>query len=295
MENKYNKDVTILSTFQIRPEKTMWKECIRSYYQTMVPPYPLHLIQDDSTPSYHEELCKVLDELGANYKFIKSEYPGAFGAVYSLIKEVKTKYFFFIIDDVIMVKDKDIITPLVHFMEENKEVIQIKLGGGPISEGPSNKYWVIDKPGGNRTLNVPGNPVLHPTKTIGNNTIWTFSLIPENTRGQYPLPWYNGFLRTSIFHKINDIIINLYKNDQNTARQRLRHHYHRWSHYIAYTQYYHVDTLPTLYKLGWPPKFEFLSNYKTGWLNMCNYIYCLHNRCESPLHKFKITHTQELT
>lgn len=206
-----------------------------------------------------------------------------FDAVLNLIDKVKTKYFMFLIDDVCQIVKKDFVTPIIQYMESNERVIQVKYGGGIISEGHTNISNLLIN---NDNVAFTKSPKTVFTRNkIHNDTIWTFDIAHQNIKEEFIFSYYNCIMRTKVFQQINDII-NLNQSN-NVWHKRIT-----WSDYLAYINY-SPNTCNQINKLGFPAPFKFLENYQTGWLNFCNYIFAI-DRGISDVNAFIKTHTKEI-
>ena len=168
-------------------------------------------------------------------------------------------------------------------MEKDNKTIQVKIGGGGVCSGkrPSNTNNIILNKDGTVSLRVNKKVKWHPNK-YRNDTIWVMDLKSENTEGEMPITYWNCIHRTDIFKKINDLI----------KIKKSRTHSKSWAHYQCYTNY--VGAKNSIIKTkGWPKDFKFLNDYKTGWLNMCCYIYPF-QRNKIPYDTFKESHTVEI-
>lgn len=273
-------NLTILSPIKVYGFKadTIY-DCIESYYNC-IDERPLHLIKDDSAPNHKEDVKNKLDELNANYRFINDgEYTNMFDAVVTLIENVNTKYFTFIIDDVITTKSYDFFTPAIQAMEQNEDLIQVKFGGGQLSEGSSNRDLINRINDDELTLKI--NNVKYNRIKLEKGSVWVTSLDHSNIINDFPLSYYNCIMRTDVFKYIHKKIIeNRGQFPDNT-----------WSDYLAYINYTQGinDRVRTN---NWPQEFRFLNEKLTGWVNMASYIYAI-NRHQVDYNSFCESHTLE--
>ena len=275
-----DKKITILSPLFIKGDKiNYYKKCIKSFYDSIEEPYPLHIIKDDSSQETHEEVKKLMKEINPNHIFLdRKNKTNGFTSVSELIDYVETKYFLFLIDDAIMTVKENIIEPIVEHMDKDEKTIQVKIGGGLLCNGTgkTNKDNIIKHK--DNTVSLYSNKeVKYKPYVYGDNIVWVMDLKSKNTLGEMPISFWNCVHRTEIFKKINDII----KNKKGPKKY--------WSHYQAFVNYTGGRN-NIIKKNGWPKDFEFLDNYKSGWLNMCCYLYPF-NRCRFSLNDFKKTHT----
>lgn len=297
--SKYNEKVTILSPTYLcgtkhpttgshtHSLKSNWyQKVFNSYYTSFKKPYPVHHIKDDSAPRAKKELEKYLQTIGANYKLVATnEKTNGFHALIKLIESVETEYMFFILDDVMQVKPKDFITPCVELMEEQKDILQVKLGSGFAGSGNNNKDNVVLLGNGKAAPKVAPESVYTANSTSTGDVVWTMQLEPKNIRNVFPLSYYNCIMRTEYVKRIHEVVMT--KGVNKTGRD--------FSTYLEYMNYTN-DTNNLVNEKGWPSGFEFISEYKTGWLNFASYIYHL-GRAGRSLERAKQhanTHTHEI-
>jgi hypothetical protein len=278
-----NDKITILTPLFLNHHKlSMFEVSIKSFYDNMEKPYPLHIIKDDSPLPLHEEAKKIIGKINDNHLFLpRTTKTNGFEVIIELIDKVTTDYFFFIIDDAAMTISKDFITPIITHMEKNKKTIQVKIGGGVLCRpNVSNLHNITLNEDDTLYLNANKNVKWYPSR-MGKDTIWTMELKDKNIKGEMAITYWNCVLRTNIFKKINNII----KDKKGKFKDKF------WHDYQSYTNY-GGDINDKVFNNGWPDGFEFLNNYDSGWLNMCCYIYPF-GRSPIPYNIFKTTHTKE--
>lgn len=274
------KDITFLSPIKLDNKKLpYWQHTINTYHRAIRGNFK-HIICDDSSPEYHEKGQETLK--GRGHKIYIPPANSFIGAVVNLIETVETPYFAFITDDVCLTTNEDIFTPSIEFLENNEDVCQVKIGGGCLSDGNSNRENIKfgDQFHNSHFVVNPGNPLT----PIGyyNHTFWLESTNSPNIKNIFPFSYYNCIMRTSVFKdKIHPIV-----------KSRLTPRDKTWSDYLAKINY-SIGICNKINELGYPKGFEFLNNYYTAWIDLCNYIYCF-DRHHLSYEQFCKTHTNKL-
>jgi hypothetical protein len=277
------KDITFLSPFRLDGVKLgLFEHTVNSYYDSFGENRPLHLICDDSDSDSHWRAKNILENRTANVKYLEPA-GSMINAVVKLIEAVKTPYFAFITDDVCLITERDIWSACLYHLKHKNKCVQIKIGGGAVSDGPNNRsnlYRVTNQP-----VYLRQNPYSDfDCVRLGNpekDAVWTESLESKKQRGVFPLSYYNCVMRTDFFHRIHEII-----KPRITAADKT------WSDYLAKTNKC-VGISDDVYNTGWPEGLSFINEYRSGWLNFCNYIYCF-GRYPQSLEDFKKSHTEEI-
>lgn len=292
--SKYNDQVTILSPTYLsgkshsqtgghtHSNKPQWyKKVFKSFYDSMKQPYPIHNIKDDSDDNSKKEFKNFLESINANYTFLGGKRTNGFTALIRLLESIETPYFFFVLDDTMLVKKKDFITPCIEAMNNDDTLAQIKLGCGFVCHGRTNKDIVKIHDNGTASPIVAPNSIYTPEKLSTGDVVWKMSLNHKNILNVFPLSYHNCFMRTSFAMKIHKKIMEKKDISGND-----------FSDYLIHTNY-ERDTCNKINKNGWPKGFEFIEEYKNGWLNFASYLYPI-GRLQESEDSFKKTHTFEI-
>lgn len=223
---------------------------------------PLHLIRDDSSMNNKMEVIRSLEDVNANYKLIDGR-KGAFFSVGELIRNVKTPYFMFILDDVEFITTKDILSPIIEALDKDKDVIQIKYGGGFLTDSVINNTKTVKFVENNNISPYLNDQIYIKNKIDETNTSWVTSLQSDKIVGVFPLSYWNCLMRTDFFQKVDTKIESIFTESRP---------HKSWSDYCAYTNY-SINLSPQISNDGWPEGFDFINNYKTAYLNFASYIY----------------------
>ena len=166
-----------------------FKTCFSSY-KFIIEKYKINLkIADESDENYSQEVRTFLKRLDITKNFIGSD--GFVDAIQNLIQAVNTEYFFFILDDVELLKQKDFIAPSLAAFKENRDLIQVKYGGG-LSAGKNKKQNLA-------LYKHDYKPFEHDLDIVWINKIGL-------DREAYIFSHYNCVLKTEIFQKIDSLI-----------------------------------------------------------------------------------------
>ena len=250
---------------QWHPVLDTFKKSLKSFYDILDKNNlgrPLHLIRDDSSTENKMEVIKSLEEVNANYKLIDGR-KGAFFSVGELIRNVKTPYFMFILDDVEFITTKDILTPMIESLDKDEDIIQILFGGGFLTDSRESNNQTINFTGEDTVTPYLNNQIYTRNKIDDHNTSWVTSLESDKIMGVFPLSYWNCLMQTNFFQKIDDKIESMFTESRPHSS---------WSDYCAYTNY-SVNISPLIANEGWPKGFEFINEYKTAYLNFASYIY----------------------
>lgn len=272
-------NLTILTPYKHTSNALVFR-CLKSYYNTFdkTQTYPLHLICTDSQAST-KLIEPYLKTLQANYQLL-DECNNFCQSIIRLIEQVTTDYFCFVIDDVELLTTKNILKSCIEYLDVSPNVCQVKIGGGFISDGPTNKSNLNFVSNRNIIPNV--NPCTNYTPyNLNKNTFWEAPLSHKNIFGHFPLSYWNCIMRTETFHKIHNVI-----------KSRITSKDITWSDYLAKINYSRGIS-NDIYNKGWPIGLEFISHYWYAWLNFCDYLYP-HGRLPTTLQHHKQTHMEEI-
>ena len=166
-----------------------FQACFTSY-KFVVEKYKVVLnIADESNGYYSQQIRSFLRKYDVEKNFIKSN--GYVDAVQRLIQSVKNDYFFFIVDDVELLRQKDFIKPSIAAFRENGDLIQIKFGGG-LSARKS------------KVENLKMYKDLYRPFQYQADVVWVNKISLDRER--YIFSHYNCVLKTEIFQKIDSRI-----------------------------------------------------------------------------------------
>jgi len=273
-----SKDLTILMA--VNSQLSKFQHVITSYYACFqgYRRLPKLVISPGSNVNV-EEIQEYLHGQKIPHKILDSN-DSFIRAIVELIDSVKTPYFMFMLDDVCVCKTKDFFTPIKQAFKKNKQLIQVKFGGGAVTDGERNIDNIYVE-GGVANLRHAPNLKFHPYITKSQDTVWIGSLNHQHIQNIYAISQWNAVMRTSVFKDIHSVIKSRISGSDST-----------WSDYLALINYSggirnHVQ------ERGWPQGLEFLDNCQTGWLNFCSYIYA-HGRQNQNLQTFVQTHTEEI-
>jgi|TARA_R110002020_G_scaffold332719_1_gene548130 hypothetical protein len=250
---------------QWHPVVETFKKSLKSFYDILDENNlgrPLHLIRDDSSMDNKMKVIESLEEVNANYKLIDGR-KGAFFSVGELIRNVKTPYCMFILDDVEFITTKDILTPMIESLEKDEDIIQILFGGGFLTDSRESNNETINFTEDGTVTPYLNNQIYTRNKIDNNNTSWVTSLESDKIVDVFPLPYWNCLMQTKFFQKIDTKIESIFTESRPHSS---------WSDYCAYTNY-SVNISPLISKEGWPEGFDFINQYKTSYLNFASYIY----------------------
>ena len=215
-------DATALIPLKVKSDKQweLFKRCFASYVSVLKKHNISLHVACESSEKYKVQIKRFIENNGLKIeKTIESS--GYVAAIKNLIQSVNTSFFFFIVDDVELLKNKDFILPCVSFMQENPQVVQIKIGGGLVYSRDKKKntelYSAFYK------INVC-NEV---------DTIWTGALTQD--RENYIFSHYNCVLRTDIFQLYDN------KNNKNACN---------WDDYVVLLKRNYLQEFEG-YETGW--------------------------------------------
>lgn len=272
------KKISFLSPIRITNDQQFQKfvNVINKYYSIIDADRVEHIIKDDSPLQFKKKVSDFLLSNNKNCKIIHAPYTILSRAFELLINECRTEYLTFVFDDVIPVTGKDFITPCITAMDNDKDLLQICIGGTFISSVASNTSYlsVID---GDLFLN---NQIKLDHEIIVEDTIWkTRNDVITLSKIMYIMAFWNQVMRTPESKKFVKIIRSKYDPQNPSADLFCAHCYEggRWNTAI-----------------GWADGMEWLGDYKIGFLNFCPYIYP-NGRINKRIDVFEKEHCNEIT
>lgn len=181
-------NINVLVPLKIRSEKQylLFKQCVQSYEHLFDKERISFKVADDSLSPYASNVKEQFESYGCEIEYIASN--GYVDAVRNLFRVADQKYIFWIFDDVQLLTKKDIISPCIRALEDNQNLIQIKLGGGKCARK-------------NKLQNTALYGASYVQKTYGNDIVWS-NKIGADTENFIISQW-NAVLRTDIFKEIN--------------------------------------------------------------------------------------------
>ena len=169
----------------------LFKECFSSYLP-ILNKYDIQVkIADESSVLYMPLVKNFLEEQNINKEFIKGN--GYTDSIQVLIQSVKSKYFFFIVDDVELLTIKDFVEPSLKAFEKNNKLIQIKFGGGAAARKTKKQNLNLYKD-------------YYRESVHGSDIVWINKIVENHEK--YIFSHYNCILRTDIFQQLDKKIAN---------------------------------------------------------------------------------------
>jgi hypothetical protein len=277
-------DLTIVTPAKITTQEELNTaiESVTALYKTLGNERPLHLLSTLITDArLRKEYFAFLSSLGANVEEIAKDqnYMQAFR---TLMGAIKTKYGYFHSTDVVTSSEKNFFLPCMEAMDQDETMVQIRLGGYPISNYDTN-LDVFGVDDGKIIMLETADPLERVPLSTG-DTIWSISMAARNQGKFYAIPFWNCIMRKTFIHELLHATDPLVKPGE-------------WSmsDYLA-----HINGAPDMVeysmgnsKAGWPAPYEFIETSKQGLLNLSCYVYAL-GRESRPLDEFKIVNMMEV-
>jgi len=253
-----------------------FKTCFESYYQHLKEFDVEYIICDDSDKKYKDLTHEFLVDHNINFRYVINQGNTFYDVISTLISNLKSKYFLFILDDVEVYDRKNIFTPAINAFEKDEKLIQVMIGCSALLK--SMGHYPFCNQSINMTIDVQQgissieNITFNAMKEC-NDVIWSTNL---NNRDifkydAYTFSYWNTIMRSDAFKELNEHL----KVDNRSSRT-----------FHGYAQNCSFHT----------PNYIFEQDYKVGWLNFENYIYP-HGRADSNVTKellFDTTQKREI-
>ena len=186
------KKLSVLSPLKITNQRqfNLFVRCLNTYKNIIQNESTEFLVVNESNKIFIDKVEEELLKIKPNYKNIESF--GFVKSVKKLIQESTGKYIMFFLDDVEMVYDsKKICETAIKSMENNEKILQIKIGGGKVSNTP-------------RTTNINRFSKNHQKTIIDNDfTIWLNKTENEYKINEYVISHWNSIMRGEIIRELN--------------------------------------------------------------------------------------------
>ncbi len=235
------------------------KQAIETFYGAVGPGYR-HLVAAANPWRYRRKFKKLLNSVGAQWEPIATGSTALDGFI-AMVEATETDYLFPLLSDVKTMTDRDFITPCIEAMERDPSLVQVRICGYPFSNGETNTSYLYSTGeqvcfDGDRSIALKPEP-------IGEDTVWTLSMAPENQKYFYAVPLWNTVLRTSYVKRCIDAV-RPYLDGCRTITDLSDK----------------INDAPDLtdYDLpekGWQEHLLFMNDYRQGSLNLACYMYAL--------------------
>jgi hypothetical protein len=236
-----------------------FEDVLKSHYSRLTTPFPKHMISDNSPEEYKGRVLKALGDANPNFEVIDQDKNlNASQAFESLILSTKTPFLDFVFTDVISIGTKDYIAPCVKVMEQNPDVMQVCVGGTFI-ESDNDGYVIVKE--GKAYLDVR-RPIEMSPYTYLSDTVWVAEAgIEQFSDFMFVMAFWNQILRTEMCKKFVETTRNYY-NPPDSSIELYIIKAHRSVEVPGYN-------LPPKWNAG----YEWLSQYRFGFLNFNAYIF----------------------
>lgn len=238
-------DVLIPLKTRKNEQYELFKDCFKSYYQHLKHFDTRYIICDESDEIFFEQNNKFLCEFNINFEYVKNTGSTFYDTIASLIDNLKSKYFLFILDDVEIYDQKNILLPSIKALEQDENLIQIMLGGCELIKSNLNRINVNEALRQATIENITFNAT-----EFNNDIIWSTQFNNRNLLcyEKYIFSYWNTIMRTDFFQERNSYI-------------RIDERGPRTFHYYAENASFYI------------PDEIFARGYRVGWVNFEDYIY----------------------
>ncbi len=248
------------------------QESMRTFYASLGTARPRHLIAA-ATPvaAYHQAFIKTLDEVRAPVGWVSMNTTALEGFI-QMINSVTTPYVFLLLGDVKTMTTKDFMTPCIEAMDNDPNLVQVRICGHPFSSSVRNTAPFCSD-GVDICFSGDKSIKFDQVMPAGEDIVWTVSMAPEKQKFFYAIPLWSTVMRTSYVRQLL-LAVTPWLTGKKTLTN-LSELLNGAEDLVKYN----------LATTGWPEHLKFMNGYRQGSLNLSCYMYAF-NREEKTQPQF---------